>query len=282
MPNTATADEARGALRENSLSANDLWLEAFAIFNFLCLTGDIALAHSENNFRVRAEYVPLWFSLAATVLLSVALVARLQRNWQAAWTDLGYLVGWASILVGTAGVVYHLDSQFFYERTLKSLTYAAPFAAPASYIGLGCLLVMNRMVAPRGKEWPQWVLFLTLGGFVGNFAFSLTDHASNGFFHWTEWIPVVSSAFAIGFLAALLFLEAGFGFLLLTAGVLLLQVAIGVLGFALHLAGDLHGPAATLFENVISGAPPLAPLLLPNLSILGFLGIVAMAREMRD
>jgi hypothetical protein len=279
VPSTAAAGDPAREVRANSLAANDLWLEAFAIFNFLCLTGDITLAHSENHFRVSAEYIPLWFSLAAPVLLLIALLARLRRNWQAAWRDLGYLVGWASIAVGTAGVVYHLDSQFFYQRTLKSLTYAAPFAAPAAYIGIGCLLIMNRMVAPRTREWTQWVVFFTLGGFAGNFVLSLTDHAANGFFHWTEWIPVISSAFAVGFLAALLFLDSGGRFVWLCAGILLLQIAVGVLGFGLHLHADLSGPASTLFGNVVAGAPPFAPLLLPNLSILGFIGMMAMAME---
>ena len=41
---------------------------------------------------------------------------------------------------------------------------------------------------------------LALGGFFGNFVLSLTDHAANGFFARTEWIPVISSAFATGFL----------------------------------------------------------------------------------
>jgi hypothetical protein len=34
----------------------------------------------------------------------------------------------------------------------------------------------------------------------GNFVLSLTDHASNGFFARSEWIPVISSACATGFL----------------------------------------------------------------------------------
>ncbi|HEY2819712.1 MAG TPA: hypothetical protein VGJ06_01620 [Candidatus Acidoferrum sp.] len=279
MPSTVTAGSAERVPRVNSLSANDLWLEVFGAFNFLCLTGDIALAHSENHFRARAEYVPLWFSLIAAVLLIGALIARLRSNRLGLWNYLGRLVGWASILVGTAGVVYHLDSQFFYERTLKSLTYAAPFSAPAAYIGLGCLILMNRMVSPRSREWSQWVLFFTLGGFAGNFVLSLTDHAVNGFFHWTEWIPVASSAVAVGFLLVLLFLDAEAGFLWWCAGVLLLQMCVGVAGFALHLWADFHGPAANLFANVISGAPPFAPLLFPNLAILGFIGIVAMARD---
>ena len=120
----------------------------------------------------------------------------------AVWRDLGHLVGWLAIAIGLVGVILHLDSRFFHERTIKSLVYAAPFAAPLAYTGLGLLLVMNRMVAADSREWPHWVLLMALGGFVGNFIFSLTDHAQNGFFHWTEWIPVVSSAFAVGFLTA--------------------------------------------------------------------------------
>jgi hypothetical protein len=60
--------------------------------------------------------------------------------------------------------------------------------------------MVNRPVKAETVEWGQWVLLLALGGFVGNFVFSLTDHAQNGFFNVVEWAPVVSSAFAIGFL----------------------------------------------------------------------------------
>src|SRR5262249_57853909 len=97
-----------------------------------------------------------------------------------------------------AGVILHLDSRFFYERTIRSLTYAAPFAAPLAYTGLGLLLIANRLVDPDAREWSEWILLLALGGFVGNFVFSLTDHAQNAFFHPAEWIPVVARACANG------------------------------------------------------------------------------------
>jgi hypothetical protein len=284
VANTATAGEAgakrRPHARSNAWSASDLWLEVFIIFNFLSLTGDIAVAHSGNRFRVETEYLPVWFSLLAAILLAAAFWLRLRTNGQSAWEILGHVVGWASIVVGAAGVIYHLDSQFFYERTLKSLTYAAPFAAPLSYVGLGCLLVMNRMVVSEEKEWSQWVMFFTFGGFAGNFVLSLTDHAVNGFFHWAEWIPVFSSALAVGFLWVLLFSRVTAAFLRHCGAVLLLQVLVGVLGFVLHAWADLRGPSETLFQNIVSGAPPFAPLLLPNLAILGFIGIVAMRREL--
>lgn len=280
MPSMATPGEAGSPPRTNAWSANDLWLEAFVIFNFLSLTGDIAIAHSENRFRVHAEYLPLWFSLLATVLLAAAFWQRLRSNTLGWWQIVGQVVGWSSILVGVAGVIYHLDSQFFYQRTLKSLTYAAPFAAPLSYVGLGCLLVMNRMVRAKEKEWSRWVMFFTLGGFAGNFVLSLTDHAVNGFFHWTEWIPVWSSALAVGFLAVLLGSKTTTAFLRYSTTVLFLQMVVGGLGFLLHGWADWHGPADTLFQNIVNGAPPFAPLLLPNLAVLGFIGIVAMRREL--
>lgn len=277
MPSMATSEVPVNGQSE-WVGAEDLWLEVFVIFNFVCLTGDIAIAHAANHFRNAAEYIPLWFSLLAAAVLVVGIAGRLRNNRQSVWRDLGYLVGWMSIAVGAAGVVYHLNSSFFYERTLKSLTYAAPFAAPVAYMGLGCLLLMNRMVARHTREWAQWVLFFTLGGFVGNFVLSLSDHAVNGFFRWSEWIPVISSGFAVGFLLALLLLDERRGFLWLTAGILFVQILVGGLGFLLHAWADWHGPAGSLFQNIVSGAPPFAPLLLPNLSLLGFIGILAMDR----
>src|SRR5512140_3049049 len=153
------------------------WVEAFAVVNLGFLAFDIYIAHQTNQFRVAAEYIPLWFSIVAPPVLAFAIVAWLRMRWTQAWRDLGYLVGWGAILVGLAGVIFHLDSRFFYDRTLKSLTYAAPFAAPLAYTGLGLLLVANRLVDPTTREWADWIRLLALGGFAGNFVFSLTDHA---------------------------------------------------------------------------------------------------------
>ena len=41
-------------------------LEIFVLLNLGFLTFDIYLAHSVNDFRQRAEYVPLYFSGAGT------------------------------------------------------------------------------------------------------------------------------------------------------------------------------------------------------------------------
>jgi len=57
-----------------------------------------------------------------------------------------------------------------------------------------------------------------------------------------------------------------------------LQIIVGVAGFFLHGLADLHGPSASLVQNVIHGAPPFAPMLLPNLALLGLLGLLALDR----
>ena len=246
-------------------------LEIFVLLNLGFLTFDIYLAHSVNGFRQEAEYIPLYFSAMAPVLLLVGIASRGKILWL--WKALGYAVGGAAILIGLTGVVLHLNSSFFYERTIRSLTYSAPFAAPLAYTGLGFLLVLNRMVEPDSEEWARWVLFLTLGGFVGNFIFSLTDHAGNGFFDRLEWVPVVASSIAVGFLVTPLMVRVSKSLLALCAAVLLLEAGVGVWGFVLHAQRNLAGPSIHAFENFIYGAPPLAPLLFPNLVVLGLLAI---------
>jgi hypothetical protein len=245
-------------------------VEVFVTLNLGFLTFDIYLAHSVNQFRNEAEYIPLLFSAVAPVLLIIALAFR--RRWIAVWNDLGYLVGWLAVLIGLTGVIFHLQSRFFYERTLQSLTYSAPFAAPLAYTGLGFLLIMNRMVDSGSVEWSRWVLFFTLGGYIGNFVFSLTDHAENGFYYPTEWMPVVASAIAVGFLIVPFAARVSPQFVYLCGIILLLEAMIGALGFVLHAVANLYGPSVHPFANFIYGAPPMAPLLFPNLTVLGLIG----------
>lgn len=249
----------------------EIWVEAFVTVNIAFLTFDIFLAHSVNDFRNRAEYIPLLFSATAPWILLVALSQRWRRP--AVWRFLGLIAGWGSILIGLTGVIFHLQSQFFYERTLRSLTYSAPFVAPLAYTGLGFLLVMNRMVAVDSAEWGRWVVLFALGGYFGNFVLSLTDHAENGFFFPLEWVPVAASALAVGFLLMPLLMRVSGRFLNLCVVILALEGAVGVWGFFLHASSNLRGPSIHMFNNFIYGAAPLAPLLFPNLMLLAMIGI---------
>jgi hypothetical protein len=257
------------------------WVELFALFNLGGLAPDIFLAHSTNQFYSSAEWVPLIFSLAAPVILLPALWA-LAKGKLFIWRALGNFTGWISVFIGVVGLVLHLKSQFFQEWTLASLVYTAPFAAPLAYTGIGLLLILNRSVNADSREWAEWVVFLALGGFVGNFIFSVTDHAQNGFFRSIEWIPVIASAFAVGFLTVPLVRRVGMGFFLLCALMLGVEVLVGFVGFALHLHADLVAEGGSLFQRVVHGAPVLAPMLFPNLALLAGIGLWALAVKTLD
>lgn len=256
-----------------------MWVELFAAFNLAGLAPDIFLAHSTNSFHRQTEYIPLVFSIISPVLLIPAIVslARGKLRW---WRVLGHIVGWSSVVIGVTGLVLHLESQFFQQRTLASLVYAAPFAAPLAYTGIGLLLIMNRMVDPNGLEWPLWVIFLALGGFAGNFIFSVTDHAQNGFYHSTEWIPVISSGLAVGFMTVPLVTRVGRPFLRVCAVLMLLQAMVGLLGFGLHLRADVYGVGPTFFDRVVYGAPIFAPMLFIDLVTLAGIGIWALYQRL--
>lgn len=259
-----------------------LWVEMFVTANLAILAADIFIAHSVNHFAKRPEYIPLYFSMIAPLVLAIVIAMRWAWKQDAPWRDVGYLIGWLSVFVGLGGVLYHLQSRFFLDHTLKSLTYAAPFAAPLAYTGIGFLLLVNRMVTARSAEWAQWIIFFALGGFFGNFVLSLTDHASNGFFLKTEWIPVISSAFATGFLIVPLIMTVGRRFLDLCFVVLILQALVGVLGFWFHLQANLVQPGHDFFDKLVNGAPPMAPLLFPNLVGLALIGLWALIPHLEE
>lgn len=259
-------------------------LEVFVAANLLFLVLDVWLAHASNDFEHPAEWIPLGFAALGGLAVVAGLAVGLRRDTGRGWRRgfgrwLGLAVGWGAVAVGVSGLMLHLESQFFRQLTLRSLVYSAPFVAPLSFAGLGLLLLLDRMVDPDGRRWTAWVLFLALGGFVGNFVLSLADHAQNGFFYATEWIPVVASAAAVGYLAALFVREPREGFLRLGFWVLGLQAAVGAVGFVLHASRLLEPASAGLAERVVHGAPLFAPLLFVDLAALAVLGLWDLHRK---
>jgi hypothetical protein len=246
----------------------------FALANIAFLGVDISLAHMENAFARRVEWAPIVFSAVATLLLLPSALGKSHRI----VTVLDHVTGWGAIAVGVLGMVFHLESAFFARQTLHNLVYSAPFIAPLSYVGVGLLILLLRSEDAKGPTLGPWLLVLSLGGFVGNFALSLLDHAQNGFFHPTEWIPVAAAAFAIGFLVVILAKPGAIpqrvGFAIMAA-----QVAVGLGGFALHVAADLRGSAVALLDRFVFGAPPFAPMLFADLALLASIGLWASAPE---
>ena len=102
---------------------------------------------------------------------------------------------------------------------------------------------------------------------------ALLDHAQNGFFFWTEWIPVFSSAIVIGFLLVTFLGKVSRRFLDFTLAVLTVQVMVGWVGFYFHGMAVSSGVDSSFFKNLISAAPIFAPLLFVNLAFLSGVGI---------
>lgn len=250
-------------------------LHAFIASNLAFLAVDIALAHAANRFARREEWWPIAFSVGAALLL-VPSVLRLERHPLLRRVEL--VVGAISVAVGVLGMILHLQSAFFETQTLATLVYSAPFAAPLAYVGLGLLLILARMERSETEIWEAWVLFFTLGGFVGNLALTLTDHAQNGFFSASEWLAVVGAAFGCSFLAVFLVRPASAPLERALRYVLAFEAALGALGFALHLWSDVGRPGSW-FDRALYGAPLFAPLLFADLAALGAIALWSRARR---
>lgn len=264
-------------------------VELFALGNLAFLALDVYIAHSANEFALSAEWIPVLFSLLAPVALLVAMrmgsgicqacgVAP-RNHWERLARRIGLCVGWIAIVVGIAGLLWHLDSQFFNEATLTNLVYSAPFVAPLAYTGVGFLLVLNRMLKWDTVDWSRWVLVLALGGFIGNFVLSLADHAQNGFFQWREWIPVVSAAIAVGNLSTVIFVDHSRATLKFSTYVMLAQILVGVLGAYYHMQAISASHMDSLWDKVVYSAPIFAPLLFANLAILAMFGLWSLWQQ---
>ena len=114
-----------------------IWVELFAAANIAFLAVDIGLAHAVNAFEHRrsgsrspSPWSPRW-SCGGDVARRAWRgggqdESRPVRGLAARLPGMGLAVGWGSVAVGVAGLLWHLDSQFFEEQTLKNLVYTAP------------------------------------------------------------------------------------------------------------------------------------------------------------
>jgi hypothetical protein len=249
-------------------------MEAFVVSNIAFLAVDIALAHAANEFARSDEWIPVVFSIVATLLLAPGVVSARYRE---KTVILSIAIAAASMVIGLGGMILHLESAFFRAQSLKNLVYTAPFAAPLAYVGLGLLLLLSRMERTGSTSWTGWVLFLALGGFVGNLALALLDHAQNGFMRPAEWVSVIGAAFGTSFLAVAV-LWPGTGIAKAGLALMAIETLIGTLGFVLHVRANLAG-RGSLADRFIHGAPAFAPLLFADIALLAAIGLGSMLRD---
>ncbi|WP_432797712.1 hypothetical protein [Poriferisphaera sp. WC338] len=279
MNKQANKDAASPVSLMRSIFSPRGFIELFVWSNLAFLTVDIYFAHSVNDFHEWTEWIPFYFSAVGSMLLLLVMIICKFDPTQGLSKVVGNIVGALSIIVGIVGMLLHLQSSLFAEFTLQKLVYSAPFVAPLSYAGIGLLIIMNRTVKADDIEWSHWTVFLALGGFLGNFVLSVLDHAQNGFFLITEWIPVIAAALAVGVLFPALWNKVSKAYLNFCIAIMLLQMGVGGLGFLLHFKADYNSGSENIFEDFVFGAPIFAPLLFANLALLGMIGLWSLHRH---
>ena len=233
---------------------------------------DIVLAHAVNAFGHPAEWIPLVFCVAGALALAVALVlGRRDPAWRAGrglagGVGRGSWWGWP----GSCGT-WRAGS----SRSARCGPWSTRPPSPPRWPspGLGLPPPHEPHGPPGSVEWGRWVAFLALGGYAGNLVLSLADHAQNGFFDPLEWVPVATAALATGTFLVLVSAPARRAFGRFAWGVLALQAAVGLLGFALHLRPAFHPSLAGVTERILYGPPVFAPLLFVNLALPGALAL---------
>lgn len=245
----------------------------FVAANIGFLGLDIVIAHLANDFARPMEWAPIVFSAVATPLLLPGALG----STRSVLRSVERLVAFGAIVVGVLGMVFHLESGFFEQQTLHDLVYSAPFVAPLSYVGVGLLSLLVHTDDATTPSFGGWVLALALGGFVGNLGLSLLDHAQNGFFRPTEWIPVAGAAYGAAFLAVVVAKAPSPPSSLVRACmvVMVLEMLVGGVGAALHVQANLRSAMATTRDRFVFGAPAFAPLLFANLALLALIGLWA-------
>ena len=255
-------------------------IELFVWFNISFLAVDTYYAHSANSFRLSYEWIPVYFSLLIMLCHGFILFFMKVNNEEALRKDVwGRIFGALCIVLAVMGIYFHLDSHFFTERTINNLIYSAPFIAPLAYGGLGFLYLINRIKLSDTKRIRLILLVATLG-IVGNFLLSLFDHAQNGFYYATEWIPVIVSAWGVAVLLPLCFGLVNKLQIQIAYMTMLLQIAVGFLGFFYHFMANING-VSSLIENFIFGAPVFAPLLFVDLALLALIPLYHLKRDLQ-
>jgi hypothetical protein len=84
---------------------------------------------------------------------------------------------------------------------------------------------------------------------------------------------------AVGFLIIPLVWAVDRPFLRACGWVMLLQAAVGALGFMFHALADWHNVGDNLFLRIVHGAPIFAPTLFCDLAVLAGIGLWFLGRE---
>lgn len=262
----------------------------------LALGLETYLAHRVSGTIVPREWIPVVFGIGAGVTLLVAGLIALRHR--AAATVLATVTLFLSIAVGLLGAYFHFaraavpDAVPGQRLSIDLLVWAPPVMGPLVFSLIGLLGV--------SAAWPEdrpgsGVLFLLGGrklrlpysktrayllmvavGILAALISSVLDHARTGFGSIWVWIPTLIATFGVVSALALAWLDEPSRADVATFVVaMLLLVAVGPVGSALHAQQNLVAGNTVVIERFLRGPPALAPLLYSNMGLLGLAILVA-------
>ena len=185
---------------------------------------------------------------------------------------------WLGVLVGVVGTFFHLagnstSGQVSFHRLLIE---GSPVAAPIAFAGIaGYALLSERY---RGSA-RRLSLLISVGiGFLAATTAAFLDHGRLDFTPGYTLIPIVSGTLAAVACFYVASCEADPAEIRIFLGILGLSTIVGVVGFVLHVLGDLAGTEEIVWARFMYRNPILGPLLFCDLALLGGLSILPEAK----
>ena len=287
--------------RRLPLSRDQLML-LMAATNEIFLGIDTYLAHSISGTIRPYEWIPILFGPVAGALLLLAGIIALRQRPLA--TVIATLTLLASIGVGLLGAYFHWARAILpsgppgQQVTVTLLVWAPPILAPLTFALVGLLgisavwvedpadsgvlnlLLGKRIRLPYSKT--RAYFFMVGLGTLATVISSVLDHARTNFDNPWLWVPTATGVFGTVVALMLGALDRPTRADLTTyAATMLLLIAVGVVGAALHVGFNLVAQNTVVVERFIRGAPFLAPLLFSNMGTLGLIALLDPAEVSR-
>jgi hypothetical protein len=273
----------------------------FLTATMLVLVGvDIYFAHLLDAVIKPYEWIPIIFSPAAGLVMFLAGWISLKNRPTA--NILATTVMVACVVVGVLGSYFHLrwtiqsGAPAGQQITTTMLVYGPPLLGPLTFIlisliGVSAVWIESPVDSGRLSLWggkfiqmptnKTQAYFLWVGLFVlATVISSVLDHSRTGFRNPWLWLPT-----AIGVFTTVVSVGAGMMRKLNKAELwvylisMVLMLAVGALGFILHIENNLVRGSIVVTERFLRGAPFMAPLLFANMGLLGLLVLLEPKEE---
>ena len=227
--------------------------------SFLITGVDVAIAHFQNHFIPRYEWIPI---IVSPLLFLVTLLYALSKN--KVITLLYKAAMLLGLLIGVVGTLFHVfgNVNAHASSALDWLMIGIPVLAPIAYAGMS----LFGLALIEGLS--ENLLRLIGLGFLVSALTAYLDHASTHFESPFTIIPIISGMFA--FMVCWIYAtkndDTDFFYVVMSV-----MILVGLLGAYVHVITNLRGTVQFSWWVMFYRTPPLAPLVLSQLGVLGIL-----------